>query len=87
MKILWIGPFIPSQYASEWPASSPAASKWQLCLLQGLFSKNINIELLLNRPRFTYFRKQFESKNINYEKNLIHGSYPCGGNGYSKCTN
>jgi hypothetical protein len=47
----------------------------------------INIELLLNRPRFTYFRKQFESKNINYEKNLNHGSYPCGGNRFSKSTN
>jgi glycosyltransferase involved in cell wall biosynthesis len=79
MKILWIGPFIPSQYASEWPASSPAASKWQLCLLQGLFSKNINIEFFYYRPdsywpkgRLLPFREKlfltssFKIKQIKY---------------------
>lgn len=79
MKILWVGPFIPSQYNSNWPAASPAASKWQMHLLQGLYNKNINIEFFYYRPdsywpkgRLLPFREKLFSRNsfkiqqINY---------------------
>lgn len=49
-KILWIGPFIPSKYSVNWPASSPAASKWQKHLVQGMTKLNCDIEWIYYRP-------------------------------------
>lgn len=49
-KILWIGPFIPNKYSIKWPASSPAATKWQKHLVQGLIRLNCDLEWIYYRP-------------------------------------
>lgn len=64
-KILWIGPYIPSKYSVNWPASSPAASKWQKHLVQGLIKSKCDLEWIYYRPD-SYWPKGrlFPSKEI-----------------------
>ena len=49
-KILWIGPYIPSNHLKEWLAASPAAMKWQKHLYQSLVEETMDIEWIYYRP-------------------------------------
>ena len=77
-KILWIGPFIPSNHIKHWLAASPAAMKWQKHLFDSLVEEHVDINWLYYRPD-SYWPKgrlfpstiNIPSKTVNRE-NQIH---------------
>jgi len=50
LKLIWIGPLVPSKYLKNWRAVSPAAVKWQKNLLKGLIKNNVDLEWIYYRP-------------------------------------
>jgi len=77
-KVLWIGPFIPSDNIKNWLAASPAAMKWQKHLFDALVEEHVDMSWLYYRPD-SYWPKgrlfpskiNIPSKIVNYE-NQIH---------------
>ena len=77
-KVLWIGPFIPSDNIKNWLAASPAAMKWQKYLFDALVEEHVDMSWLYYRPD-SYWPKgrlfpskiNIPSKIVNYE-NQIH---------------
>ncbi|MDB4154464.1 glycosyltransferase [Candidatus Pelagibacter sp.] len=77
-KILWVGPFIPSNYFKNWLAASPAAFKWQKHIFQALVEEGVDMEWLYYRPdpywpkgRLLPSKVKIPSK-IVHEENQIH---------------
>jgi glycosyltransferase involved in cell wall biosynthesis len=54
IKLLFIGPYIPSKNLATWPAVSPAANKWQKFFLNSLSKLNVDLEYIYYRPSSLY---------------------------------